>query len=62
MLLALEASLFFVSAKFKSWGHMIFFVGANSEDRDEMPHDAAFHLCLYCLPKGSFRRNQVTMC
>ena len=22
-----------------------------SEDTDEMPHDAAFHLCLHCLPR-----------
>ena len=47
MLLALEASLYFVSALFRSRGHMLsfpdYFVGANSEDRGEMPHDAAFH-------------------
>ena len=28
---------------------------ANSEDPDEMQHNAAFHLGLHCLPKYSFR-------
>ena len=28
---------------------------ANSEDPDEMQHDAAFHLGLHCLQKYSFR-------
>ena len=31
------------------------FVVANSADPDEMPHDAAFHLGLHCLPKDPFR-------
>ena len=31
------------------------FVLANSADPDEMPHYAAFHLCLHCLPKYMFR-------
>ena len=30
---------------------MIVFVLANSVDPDEMPHYAAFHLGLHCLPK-----------
>ena len=33
----------------------IHFVLANSEDPDEMPHNVAFHLGLYCLPKYLFR-------
>ena len=32
----------------------IYFVPANSADPDEMPHDAAFHLGLHCLPKYQF--------
>ena len=31
-----------------------FFILANSEDPNEMPHDAAFHLGLHCLPKYMF--------
>ena len=31
------------------------FVLANSEDPDEMPHYAAIHLGLHCLPKYPFR-------
>ena len=31
------------------------FVLANSADPDEMPHHAAFHLGLHCLPKYPFR-------
>ena len=31
------------------------FVLANTVDPDEMPHDAAFHLGLHCLPKYAFR-------
>ena len=31
------------------------FVLANSEDPDEMPHYAAFHLGLHCLPKYPLR-------
>ena len=31
-----------------------FFVLANSKDPSEMPHDAAFHLGLHCLPKYAF--------
>ena len=31
------------------------FVMANSVDPDEMPHDAAFHQGLHCLPKHLFR-------
>ena len=27
---------------------------ANSVDSDEMQHNAAFHLCLHCLPKYLF--------
>ena len=30
---------------------------ANSVDPDEMPHYAAFHLGLHCLPKYAFRRH-----
>ena len=29
----------------------IVFALANSADPDEMPHNAAFHLGLYCFPK-----------
>ena len=32
----------------------ISFVLANSADPDEMPHDAAFHLGLHCLPNYPF--------
>ena len=31
------------------------FVLANNAYPDEMPHNAAFHLGLHCLPKYSFR-------
>ena len=30
------------------------FILANSSDTDEMPHHAAFHLGLHCLPKYPF--------
>ena len=30
------------------------FIFANRADPDEMPHDAAFHLDLHCLPKYLF--------
>ena len=33
----------------------VVFVLANSVDSDEMPHSAAFHLGLHCLPKNRFR-------
>ena len=33
----------------------IVFVFANGVDPDEMPHYAAFHLGLHCLPKYTFR-------
>ena len=33
---------------------------ANSADPDEIPHDAAFHLSLHCLPKCPFRGFQYT--
>ena len=33
----------------------IVLVVANSADPDEMPHYAAFHLGLHCLPKYPFR-------
>ena len=33
----------------------IVFILANSVDLDEMPHYAAFHLGLHCLPECSFR-------
>ena len=33
----------------------ICFIFANSVDPDEMPHYAAFHLGLHCLPKYTFR-------
>ena len=33
------------------------FVLKNSGDLDEMPHNAAFHLGLHCLPKYAFRTN-----
>ena len=33
----------------------IFFTFTNSDDTDEMQHNAAFHLGLHCLPKYSFR-------
>ena len=31
------------------------YVLANSADPDEMPHYAAFHLGLHCLPKYQFK-------
>ena len=33
----------------------IIFTLTNSAEPDEMPHDAAFHLCLHCLQKYPFR-------
>ena len=33
----------------------ICFVLANSVDPDKIPHYAAFHLCLHCLPKYAFK-------
>ena len=33
---------------------LIVFILANSEDPDEMPHYAAFHLALHCLQKYQF--------
>ena len=33
----------------------IYFVLVNSADPDEMPHYAAFHLGLHCLPKNLLR-------
>ena len=35
----------------------IIFVLANSVDPNEMPHNAAFHLGLHCMPKHIFRRS-----
>ena len=31
------------------------FISANSADLDEMQHNAAFHLSIYCLSKNLFR-------
>ena len=39
---------------------MIVFILANSADPDEMPHYAAFHLGLHCLPKYPFEGFQPT--
>ena len=36
------------------------FVLANSVDADEMPHHAAFHLGLHCLPMYAFRSHYYT--
>ena len=36
------------------------FALVNSVDPDEMPHLAAFHLGLHCLPKYPFRAFQVS--
>ena len=33
---------------------------ANSVDHDDMPHSAAFHMCLHCLQKYLFRGFQST--
>ena len=38
----------------------IVFILANSADPDEMPHYAAFHLGLHCLPKYPFEDFQPT--
>ena len=38
----------------------MYLVSTNSEYRGEMPHDAAFHLGLLCLPKHTFRSQQYT--
>ena len=38
----------------------IIFVLAKSVDPDEMPHYAAFHLGLHCLPKYAFRSHWYT--
>ena len=35
---------------------------AHSADTDEMQHDAAFHLCLHCLPKYPLWCFQHTKC
>ena len=37
------------------------FCPANSADPDEMPHYAAFHLSLHCLPKCPFKGFRSTM-
>ena len=34
---------------------IFFFILTNSVDPDEMPHYAAFHLGLHCMPKYPFR-------
>ena len=47
-LVILFKNIIFISLK-------IDFVLANSAEPDEMPHHAAFHLGLYCLPKYLFR-------
>ena len=47
-----QIKLYFLSRK-------IVFVLANSVNPDEMPHYAAFHLGLHCLPKYSFRSHQL---
>ena len=38
---------------------MILFTLTNSENPDEMPHNAAFHPNLYCLLKCPFRGSSV---
>ena len=45
-LVIISKNIVFVSLKIDS-------VLANSEDPDEMPPSAAFHLCLHCLQKFS---------
>ena len=35
---------------------------ANSADPDEMPHDAAFHLDLHCLPMNLYLNFRSSMC
>ena len=44
-----------ISKKYVVFFLKIDFVVANSADPDEMPHYAAFHLGLHCLPKYLFR-------
>ena len=43
-----------ISKKMLLFTLKIHFVLANSEDLDEIPHNAAFHLGLQCLPKYLF--------
>ena len=38
----------------------LIFILANRVDPDEMPHYAAFHLDLHCLPKYAFRSHLYT--
>ena len=39
---------------------IIFKLAIYSVDPDEMPHNAAFHLDLHCLPKYLFRGHHLT--
>ena len=51
----IEGSQFIISKRYCICSLKIDFVLANSADPDEMPHHAAFHLGLRCLPKYPFR-------
>ena len=44
-----------LSKKYLFFSVKINFVLANGADPDEMPHNAAFHQGLHCLPKYLFR-------
>ena len=60
ILISIEVSILYfkrlsvkISTKFYDifLSHKIVFILANCADPDEMPHNAAFHLGLHCLPK-----------
>ena len=44
-----------ISNKYSISLNMVFVLANNNVDPDEMPHNAAFHMDLYCLPRYSFR-------
>ena len=50
----IEGSQVIISKNIEFLSLKIDFVLANSADPDEMPHYAAFHLGLHCLPKYMF--------
>ena len=51
----MDGSQVIISNKYSISLNMVFVLANNSVDPEEMPHNAAFHLDLYCLPRYSFR-------